>query len=207
MGTDATQELVDRLRRRDAGALGPYLELRRAHLLAYITRKLGTALRAKIEPEDIFQEVSASAVTALPGYDMGDRDPFGWLCQLADRRIVDSHRRFFEAEKRAAAREVAGNAGGGGADGKAELINLLVASMTTPSMVFSRNARAMRMLSAIEQHPDDQKEALRLRYVQGLPSKEIAERVGRTDGATRVMLSRALDKLHDLMGADDAPHR
>lgn len=206
MADDAGQDLVDRLRRGDVEALGPYFELRQDHLLMYIQKKLGTALRAKIEPEDIFQEVGASAVTALPSYDMGDRDPFGWLCQLVDRRIVDAHRRFFEAEKRAAAKEVAGNASAG-TSGQAALIDLMVASMTSPSMVFSRNQRVMRMLAALDELPEEPREALRLRYVLGLPSKEIAKRMGKSDGSVRVMLSRALDKLQSIMGPDDAPRR
>lgn len=205
MGEDAGQELVDRLRQGDVEALGPYFELRQSHLLMYIQRKLGTALRAKIEPEDIFQEVCTSAVKALPTYKLGDRDPFGWLCQLVDRRIVDAHRRYFEAEKRAAAKEVAGNAKA--TSGRAALIDLMVASMTSPSMVFSRNQRVMRMLGALDELPEEPKEALRLRYVLGLPSKEIAERMGKSDGSVRVMLSRALDKLQGIMGPDDAPRR
>ena len=205
MADEDGQQLVDRLREGDVEALGPYFELRQSHLLMYIQRKLGTALRAKIEPEDIFQEVCTSAVKALPTYKLGDRDPFGWLCQLADRRIVDAHRRYFEAEKRAAAKEVAGNAQA--TSGRAALIDLMVASMTSPSMVFSRNQRVMRMLSALDELPDEPKEALRLRYVLGLPSKEIAERMGKSDGSVRVMLSRALDKLQGIMGPDDAPRR
>lgn len=207
MGSEQIQQLVDRLRQQDVAALGPYLEERRGPLLGYIEKKLGPALRAKIEADDIFQEVGASALQALPGYELGDRDPFGWLCQLADRRIVDAHRRFFEAGKRAAGREVAGNAPSGGESGRGGLIDLLVASMTTPSMVFSRNQRVMRMLSALEQLADGPKEVLRLRYVQGLASKEIAARIGKSDGSVRVMLSRALDKVQEVMGADDAPHR
>ena len=206
MSSEELEQLVQRLRASDVAALGPYLDARRHHLIAYIDRRLGAALRTKVEPEDIFQEVSSSAVRALPDYDMGTRDPFGWLCDLADRRIVDAHRRFFAAEKRSAEREVSGDqpasetrAGG--------LIDLLVASMTTPSKLFSRNARLMRMFQALDQLPDDAREALRLRYLQGLPSKEIAAKIGRTDGATRVLLTRSLDKLQQIMGEDDAPHR
>lgn len=205
MSPEELQQLVERLRASDGEALGPYLDARRPHLIAYIDRKLGTALRTKVEPDDIFQEVAASAVRALPDYELGTRDPFGWLCDLADRRIVDAHRRFFAAEKRSADREVSGNkpasetrTGG--------LIDLLVQSMTTPSKLFSRNARVMRMFQALEQLPDDARQALRMRYLQGLPSKEIAKQIGRTDGATRVLLTRSLDKLQQIMG-DDAPHR
>ena len=40
---------------------------------------------------------------------------------------------------------------------------------------------------------------LRLRYLEGLPSKEIADRLGKSDGAVRVMLTRSLDKLQKLL--------
>ena len=74
--------------------------------MAFIERQLGTALRRKIEPDDVFQETSAEAVRALPTAEFGDRDPFSWLCQIAERRIIDLHRRFFGAQKRDAGREV-----------------------------------------------------------------------------------------------------
>jgi RNA polymerase sigma-70 factor (ECF subfamily) len=72
--------------------------------------------------------------------------------------------------------------------------------MTTPSAAFSRNAREMRLQDAIAKLPEEQREAIRLRYIENLPSKEIAERLGKTDAAVRVMLTRSLKKLQDLMG-------
>lgn len=71
--------------------------------------------------------------------------------------------------------------------------------MTTPSAAFSRDQRQLAMLAAIDTLPSDQREALRLRYLVGLPSKEIAEKLGKTDGAVRVMLSRSLAKLQELL--------
>ena len=47
--------------------------------------------------------------------------------------------------------------------------------------------------------PVDQREALRLRYLIGLPSKEIAERLKKSDGAVRVMLSRGIARLQTLL--------
>ena len=87
------------------------------------------------------------------------------------------------------------------ADGSAAagLANLLAASMTTPSDAFSRDQRQLRMLAAIDTLPEDQREALRLRYLVGLSSKEIAKKINKTDGATRVMISRALARLHEML--------
>ena len=74
-------------------------------MLAYIERRLGAGLRRKVEPLDIYQETAVAALNAWPTLELGERDPFGWLCQVAEQRIIDSHRRF-AAQKRASNREV-----------------------------------------------------------------------------------------------------
>ena len=198
-----SDELVRRIHGKDAAALADFLESHRPQLMAFIERQLGTALRRKVEADDVFQETSAEAVRSLPTIELGDRDPFSWLCQIAERRIIDLHRRFFGAQKRDAGREVPLGSPGSSSDGEpAGLINMLVASMTTPSQAFSRNAREVKLLEALQKLPEDQREALRMRYVENLPSKQIAEKLNKTDAAVRVMLTRSLKKLQELL-ADD----
>ena len=185
---------------RSADALAAFIAEHRPQLMAFIERQLGAALRRKVEPDDVFQETSAEAVRALPTAELGDRDPFSWLCQIAERRIIDLHRRFFGSQKRDAAREVSLGSGTGSETQAAGIVNLLVASMTTPSQAFSRNAREVRLLAALEKLPSDQQAALRMRYIEDLPSKEIAEKLGKSDAAVRVMLTRSLKKLQELLG-------
>lgn len=200
----ANNARLQRIRARDTSALADFLQERRAPLMAFIERQLGQALRRKVEPDDVFQETSAEAVRALPGVELGDRDPFSWLCQIAERRIVDLHRRYFDAQKRDAGREVPLAAGG--ADTSApNLAQMLAASITSPSAAFSRQVREQRLESALQALPEDQREALRLRYQFEMPSKEIAEKLGKTDAAIRVMLTRALKKLQQLLGEEIAP--
>jgi RNA polymerase sigma-70 factor (ECF subfamily) len=201
--SDEREQLVERIRRGDNQALADFLNLIRPQLLAFIDKQIGAALRRKIEAEDIYQEVCADAVRSLAEIDLAARDPFSWLCQIADRRIKDAAR-FFDAKKRDAAREVPLGTPGGSSTGQGGLINLLVASMTTPSQAFSRNAREMRLLEALGKLPEDQREALRLRYVENMPTKQIADQIGKTDAAVRVMLSRSLKKLQALLGDEEA---
>jgi RNA polymerase sigma-70 factor (ECF subfamily) len=196
--------LVRRVGRHEVAALADYLVEVRKPLLAYIERQLGTALRRKVEVEDIFQEVSVEAVRALPGADFAHRDPFSWLCQIAERRIIDAHRRFFGAEKRDAQREVALGTPGDSSQ-HAALVDLLVASMTSPTQALSRKGREARLFAALASLAEEQREVLRLRYAEGLPTKEIAERLGKSDGAVRVMLTRSLDRLQRILGPEDAP--
>jgi RNA polymerase sigma-70 factor (ECF subfamily) len=192
MSESADDRLVEQVRAHDPQALAALITARRQALLAFIERRLSAMLRRKVEPEDILQEASAEAVRTLAEIDLSQRDPFSWLCHVAERRIVDAHRRFVGSQKRAAQREVALDAADSSRDG---LINLLVASMTTPSQAFSRDQRHMRLLAALDELPEDQRTALRLRYLENLPSKKVAQRLGKTDGAVRVMLSRALARL------------
>lgn len=202
------EQLIERITAGDKEALAEFIAQRQPQLLAFIARQMSDGLKRKVEPEDIYQEASAEAVRSLDTMDLSERDPFSWLCQVAERRIIDAHRRFFAAKKRDAGRErsIDAPAGGAGHDASQKgIVNLLVASMTSASAVYSRNQKEIKLLAALEELPDDQREALQMRYLQGLGSKEIGEKLGKSDGAVRVMLSRSLAKLQTLLGEDAAP--
>jgi RNA polymerase sigma-70 factor (ECF subfamily) len=204
--TDELDPVIEKVRAGDVQALADFLSARRPQLTAFIIKHLGPALRSKVEPDDIFQETSIEAVRALPLAQLSERDVFGWLCQIAERKMIDAHRRFFDAQKRSAAREVPLGAGGAGDDSqRVALIDMLVASMTSPSAAFSRDVRHVQLLEALAKLPEEQREALRLRYVEGLPSKQIAEKLQKSDGAVRVMLTRSLAKLQQFLGPLQPP--
>jgi len=205
--SEADDQLVERLRGGDTEALGLYIESRRNQLLAFIARNLSTTLATKVEPTDLLQEVTIHALKSLQDIDFGDRDPFNWLCQVAERRIIDAHRKYIGAQKRSTEKEVAGNAaaGTGSSSGQGGLIDMLVVTMTTPSQAFSRNQREFKLQEGLAQLPKESQEALRLRYVEGLPTKEIAQKLGKSDGSVRVLLSRSLSKLQGILGPDVNP--
>jgi RNA polymerase sigma-70 factor (ECF subfamily) len=140
--------------------------------------------------------MSLEAVRRIAEIGAVQRDVFGWLCQIAEHRLIDAHRRFFAAEKRAADREVALDAKVGESRAFADL---LIASITSPSQAFSRDQKQLALQTAMADLPAECQEALRLRYVEGLASKEIAVKMGKTDGAVRVLLTRSLQRLQKLL--------
>jgi RNA polymerase sigma-70 factor (ECF subfamily) len=196
--TDHEALLLARVKAGDQGAMAEFLDQRRPQLLAFIHKNLSDAMRRKVDPEDLAQEVHMECVRALPDVEIGERDPFNWACQVAERKIIDAHRHYFGAQKRDAAREMPLGSPGGDTC-QAGLINMLVASMTSPSQAFSRDQKEFRLLQAIQSLPQENQDALRLRYVQNLPSKEIARTLGKSDVSVRVMLSRSLNKLRDML--------
>lgn len=194
--------LIERIREGDAEAFVEFTEEKRRPLVAFVDRKMSDGLKKKVEPQDIVQEVMINAAESFSEIDFSQREPFGWLCHLAERRIIDAHRRFFGAKKRAADKEVALNAPSGGDSASGGMIDLLVASMTSPSRAFSRDQREFKMLAAVDDLNEDARTALRLRYVEGLPSKQIAEQLGKTDAAVRVLLTRSLGRLQKTLSQD-----
>lgn len=182
-GSDSEQRLI------------ALLEEKRPQLLAYINRQLGSRLKQKVEAEDILQETTIDAVRRVAEFEQLQREPFGWLCQIAEHRLIDAHRRFFQSQKRAGEREVSIDADRDDAGGR--FANLLAASMTTPSQAFSRNQKEFQLQIAMQELPEETREVLRLRYVDGLQTKEIAERLGKSDGAIRVLLTRSVQRLQE----------
>lgn len=201
---EQNEQLAARVRGHELAALAEYLDAQRRPLIVFIDRQLGAALRRKIEVDDVYQEVCVEAVRSLPEAVFDQRDVFSWLCQIAERRIIDAHRRFFSAQKRDAGREVPLGSPGGDTQ-HAALVDLLVASMTTPTQAVSRNQKEVLLFQALATLPAEQREALRLRYLEGLPSKDIAVKLGKTDGAVRVMLTRSLARMQEILGPDAMP--
>jgi RNA polymerase sigma-70 factor (ECF subfamily) len=171
------------------------MEQRRPELVAFIERRLGPTLRGKVEAQDVAQEVALRALRSA----RSEGDTFGWLCHLAEQCLVDGYRRH-TAGKRDAARESAGTAPSGeGAD----LVALIAASVTTPSQATLRSEQRQRLDEALVALPGDHREALRLRYELGLATGEIAERLNKSDAAVRVLLTRIVQRLRELLDPGD----
>jgi RNA polymerase sigma-70 factor (ECF subfamily) len=56
-----------------------------------------------------------------------------------------------------------------------------------------------RIIQGVQELPDDRREALIMRFALGMDNREIARALGRTDGATKVLLHRATKQLEDIV--------
>lgn len=172
-----------------------FIEEHRPQLMAYIQRNLGPELRQRLEPEDILQEVTVAAVASLEQFNHPGRVPFKLLCQMCEQKIIDAHRFHFAGKRDADKLRQLDRSPGGGPSEQGGLIDWLAASITSPSKAFSRSERELRLQQAIAELTDVQRQALQMRYVEGLSTKEVAERLGKTDGAIRVLLTRTVADL------------
>jgi len=128
------------------------------------------------------------------------------LKQIARRRVVDAHRYHFDAKRREAGKQQSIHTPQGAAPDGLSLEQLLSASLTSPSAAMSQDNRINRMQMAILELSDEQQKAIRMRFVDGLATKQIAEALGKSDVSVRVLLSRSMRDLEKLL-QDVKPHR
>ena len=76
---------------------------------------------------------------------------------------------------------------------------ILSATHTTEDLVEGCDELA-RILEGVKELPDDRREALIMRFALGMDNREIARAMGRTDGATKVLIHRAIKQLEQIVG-------
>src|SRR3954453_185751 len=72
----------------------------------------------------------------------------------------------------------------------------------TPEGLVQDRDDLARILRGVQQLPDDRREALIMRFALGMDNREIARALDRTDGATKVLLHRAIRQLDEIVQAD-----
>jgi RNA polymerase sigma-70 factor (ECF subfamily) len=76
---------------------------------------------------------------------------------------------------------------------------MLTAPHTTEQLVEGRE-ELEQVLAGVHRLPDDRREALIMRFALGMDNREIARALGRSDGATKVLIHRAIKQLEELVG-------
>ena len=71
---------------------------------------------------------------------------------------------------------------------------------TTEDLVEGRDQLA-RILASVKELPDERREALIMRFALGMDNREIARAMGKSDGATKVLLHRAIKQLDGIVTA------
>jgi RNA polymerase sigma-70 factor, ECF subfamily len=160
------------LYRRHARALLVFFQ-RRVHDAELATDLMSDTFTAALERREQFRGSSQSELS-------------GWLWAIAQSTLRE-HERRGDAARRGARR--LGRERRALTDRELERIEELASSATLRAAV-ARN---------LEQLPPEQRDALRMRVVDGLPYAEIARRLGLTDSGTRTRVTRAIRDLRRML--------
>jgi RNA polymerase sigma-70 factor (ECF subfamily) len=147
----------------------------------YVAQIYSLALYETRDPhtaEDITEGVFLKALAALPGFreqGEGEASSFRvWLYAIA-RNVIANHRRH---EWRHPQDPLA--------------LALGLAAPDDPAAAAERRIEAQRALAAVMELPPERREAVVLRFVNELSAREIGQVMGKSEGAVRVLIHRAL---------------
>lgn len=193
------RQLIEAARRGDAAALQSLLDGNLPTLRAFIRLRSGRLLRARESVSDLVQSVCREVLADLPRVPIDSQEAFrDWLYTSAHRKILD-RKKYWEADKRDAAREVSLE---GGADDGALLAGY--AAVATPSRHAAMREEIERIERAFDELPEEYREVITLARLVGLSHAEIARRLGRSEEAVRQLLARARARLARLLAGDGA---
>jgi RNA polymerase sigma-70 factor (ECF subfamily) len=199
--TAETEHLLERAAAGDCGARDELLRRHRRRLARMVAVRFDPRLAARVDPSDVVQETLAEAAAHLDRYLRERPLPFyPWLRRLAQRRLIDLHRRHVQARRRSVTREV-------GPPGLPDhsalaLAARLFARSSSPSAGLQRQERRERVRAALAALPEQDREVLVLRILEALPTRETAAVLGISEVAVRSRQVRALDRLKGLLGPD-----
>ena len=188
---------IERARAGDATALDELLSRYLPGLRGFVRLHSGRLVRAREESSDLVQSVCLEVLRKVDRFQHGDEAGFRrWLYVTALRKIQNRHR-FYVADKRDAAREVAVDAD----ERDAQLLRGY-ASLATPSRELVAREEVHRIEAAFDRLSEEHREVILLARILGLPRAEIGERMGRSEGAVRTLLFRATARLAELLDED-----
>jgi RNA polymerase sigma-70 factor (ECF subfamily) len=189
--------LMAHARAGDAAALGQLFELYRNYLRLIARSMLGATLKLKLDASDLVQETFVKAHRQFADFGGCDEPELvTWLRRILARTLTDQAR-YHRAGTRNLSRQVSlenflQNAGGAAAQALAD-------SLPSPSSMAVRRERAVLLADALEKLPADYRDVFVLRNIERIPFDEIAARLGRSPGATRVLWTRAMKRLSLLL--------
>ena len=189
--------LISDARRGDTSSIGVLLQQYRNYLLVLATTQIETRLQPRVSPSDVVQETMLRAHKNFAQFrGSSEAELLGWLRQILVNNLAKFVEQHVLAARRDVRREVSIERLGAALEQSTiQLAALLPAAGKSPSMAVQQREEAVLLADRLAQLPKSYREVLVLRNLQSLPFEEVAERIDRSVGATRMLWLRAIEKL------------
>ena len=163
--------LIDRASKGDGDAFGVLYVRYLDPIYRYVYFRVGDSADA----EDITEQVFLKAWEALPNYQQRGFALKSWLYRIANNMVIDHHRKRKAQSLSEFPEEGVPHAT------YAPLADQMIQAETISSLA-----------DAIGRLPDEQQQVIILRFIEGLRHSEVADVMGKSEGACRALQYRAL---------------
>jgi RNA polymerase sigma-70 factor, ECF subfamily len=190
--------LIAEARTKAPGALDRLLESYRNYLRLLARTGIDLSLRGKADPSDLVQE---SLLKAHQNFDQfrgeTEQELTAWLRQILARNLTDLVRRLRSARGRIVARERSLEDLFGPSS---RLFGALIATNGhSPSQSAQRREMSVVLADALATLPAHYRDVIVLRTIEDRSWEEVAQNMGRSAGAVRILWARALKQLRPLI--------
>ncbi len=186
-----TQELVVLAKEGDKSALDQLYRVYGERVRWMVRFRMGRELRSQMDSMDLVQDTLIHALSGLDDFTYKNEGDFvRWLSKIAENSLRDNLDKL-HAGKRDIRREVPldnyrpTTAGGFvGTPGPIEA--------TTPSVIMSRKEDLDKLEKAIDKLRPEYREVIVLAKIEELSYSQIGDRLGKSTGAVKMLVSRAI---------------
>ena len=166
---EADEKLLVEAAQKDPSRFAELYELHFARVYAYVARRV----RDRAETQDLTAHVFQQALANLGKFKWRGAPFAAWLYRIASNAIADHARRNMR-----------------------ETNDLQSATETTAAAVdLEEVERRARLFRALDKLPDDQRRVIVLRFAEEKSIREIADELGRSEGAIKQLQFRGLENL------------
>jgi len=178
--TGGQSEVVRLIKRAAGGNFEAFGELYNIYL-ERIYRYVFYQVRDKMTAEDLTEEVFLKAWKSIDTCRGKEQTFSSWLYRIAHNHVIDnlrSQRKYLSADMEA------------------------LAEVSSPELGEEGKLERQEMLEVISDLPQNQKQVIILKFIEGLDNREIGQIMGKSQGALRVLQMRALATLRQRLSVE-----
>ena len=195
-----SHEILAKAKQGDEAAKGELLNRFRPYLNVIAQRHLDERLQSRLDYADVVQITFLEATRDFDHF-RGDsvESLLAWLRNILRNNVATAHQHHLAAQKRSARKEVTLRVSSESGGSSLGMQDMVPSESSSPSQRMMRDEASVVLATCLEQLPETQREAIRMRYLEGMSLKEIAERIEKSEMAVAGLLKRGLRTLREEM--------
>jgi RNA polymerase sigma-70 factor (ECF subfamily) len=198
-GSSTETSLLTAAQAGDRTALGRLLLLHSEQLSRQLTVKMPPSLRRVTSADDVLQQAYTLAFRDFESFEIrGPGSFYAWLKSIAEHQLQNAIKSASRQKRGGNLRQVEAVRSDTGS--MRDLVDQLDAGDGTPSLAVRKEEAFAALNVALAELPDDYREVIRLRFIQGLSVDETAKVMDRTPAAVRSLADRAKKQLREAIG-------
>ncbi len=196
------EELLNRARQGDTGALGVLFRDARNDLHAAARAQMDDRLKARVDASDVLQQTLLDAQKDFRDFRGSTAEEWqAWIRRVLEHNMANEIAKHVVAQKRAVGREQSAR---NREQSSGALYQLLDGQLTSPSQKALKKEATEQLQDAIDRLPVSQAAAIRMRYIQNISLSEMAEVMGRSESAVAGLIKRGIRHLKSQVGTGES---